>query len=157
MDLRRRNFLQAGAVLSFAVMSGVLTLEEARAAETQWNKELFEATDNEGVFKALGASSPEKSDKVKLVAPDIAENGAVVPIALSSDMENHQGEDGQDVGYFRLGQGWRQILFGAERSQGDAGRLRRLITVGFQFFRTLNGSGKWQRDQCVFARKKRTG
>lgn len=88
MDIRRRNFLQAGAVLSFAVMTGVLTTQEAFAAEAQWNKELFEATDNEGVFKALGASAPENSEKVKLVAPDIAENGAVVPIALSADLEN---------------------------------------------------------------------
>jgi len=88
MNLKRRNFLQIGAVLSFAVMTGVLTPEEAMAAETQWNKELFEATDNEGVFKALGAKSPEKSDKVKLVAPDIAENGAVVPVSLSTDLEN---------------------------------------------------------------------
>lgn len=88
MDIRRRNFLQAGAVLSFAVMTGVLTPQEAFAAEAQWNKELFEATDNEGVFKALGANTPENSEKVKLVAPDIAENGAVVPIALSTDLEN---------------------------------------------------------------------
>lgn len=88
MNLKRRNFLQIGAVLSFAVMTGVLTAQEAMAAETQWNKELFEATDNEGVFKALGAKGPEKSDKVKLVAPDIAENGAVVPVSLSTDLEN---------------------------------------------------------------------
>jgi len=88
MDIRRRNFLQVGAVLSFAVMTGVLTTQEAFAAEAQWNKALFEATDNEGVFKVLGASTPENSEKVKLVTPDIAENGAVVPIALSADLEN---------------------------------------------------------------------
>ena len=88
MDIKRRKFLQVSAMLSFAVGAGILTAEEARAAEAQWNKELFEATDNEGVFKVLGAKDPEKSDKVKLVTPDIAENGAVVPISLSTDLEN---------------------------------------------------------------------
>ena len=40
---------------------------------------------------SLGASDHSPSDAVKLKAPDIAENGAVVPITVSSTLDNVEG------------------------------------------------------------------
>ena len=59
---------------------GQLTDEEVSA----WNKAAFDAKAVDDVLKALGAAKPVESKDVTLGAPDIAENGAVVPISASS-------------------------------------------------------------------------
>ena len=40
------------------------------------------------VLKALGASAPAESKDVTLTAPDIAENGAVVPLGAATTLPN---------------------------------------------------------------------
>jgi len=42
------------------------------------------------VFKILSSGSPEKSAAVTLNAPDIAENGAVVPVGISTTLKVEQ-------------------------------------------------------------------
>ena len=42
------------------------------------------------VFKILGAGSPDKSGAVTLNAPDIAENGAVVPVGITTTLKAEQ-------------------------------------------------------------------
>ena len=80
MNSKRRKVLQFTALVSFMAGSGLLS--EADAAE--WNKAAFAAKSMDDVMKALGGGSPEKSDAVTLKAPDIAENGAVVPVGITS-------------------------------------------------------------------------
>jgi len=48
-------------------------------------------TIEEGLKALYGSDSAESSDAVRLKAPDIAENGAVVPISVSSDIEGVTG------------------------------------------------------------------
>lgn len=86
MNQQRRDVLRMSAVLSLAVAAGVLRPEEARAAQEQWDKKAFGGHSVDDVIKAYGGSDASASDKVKLVAPDIAENGAVVPVAASSSL-----------------------------------------------------------------------
>jgi sulfur-oxidizing protein SoxY len=53
-----------------------------------WPKSAFESDSTDGVMKALyGATSATPSDAVVLTAPDIAENGAVVPITVSTTLD----------------------------------------------------------------------
>jgi len=52
-------------------------------ATTAWNAVAFEAKSVADVMNALGAAMPVASAEVALTAPDIAENGAVVPVAVS--------------------------------------------------------------------------
>ncbi len=57
-------------------------------AFAQWMEAAFKADSYSGALSAIGADGTTLSDKVKLKAPEIAENGAVVPIQVSSTLEN---------------------------------------------------------------------
>ncbi|NYT66321.1 thiosulfate oxidation carrier protein SoxY [Alcaligenaceae bacterium] len=86
MNQQRRSVLKLGTVLGLAVSAGIMLPEQALAVQQEWDKALFSATDIDGVLKELGASKPADSDKISLNAPDIAENGAVVPVGVVSDL-----------------------------------------------------------------------
>ena len=51
-----------------------------------FNKTAFEAKSVADAVKAYGAGAPTESKDVTLTAPDIAENGAVVPMAVASGL-----------------------------------------------------------------------
>ncbi len=88
MNLLRRKFLKTASFVGAAVTVGgaVLTPQRALAA---YNKAAFEAREVDGALAAsLGSSQHSASDAVTLKAPDIAENGAVVPITVSASMGN---------------------------------------------------------------------
>ncbi|TEA77131.1 thiosulfate oxidation carrier protein SoxY [Allopusillimonas ginsengisoli] len=88
MNKQRRNVLKLGTVLSLAVTAGILRPEQAWAVQQEWNEGAFSATSVDDVIKAFGGDQAAESDKIKLVAPDIAENGAVVPVGVTSDLPN---------------------------------------------------------------------
>lgn len=74
-------------VLRFAGGTGALALSGALAsgsAWSAWNQQAFESKAFADAMKALGASGPAESRDIVITAPDIAENGAVVPVAVSS-------------------------------------------------------------------------
>ncbi|MDB4409546.1 thiosulfate oxidation carrier protein SoxY [Gammaproteobacteria bacterium] len=87
-SIKRRIFLKgtlATGAVGMAVSTGLLTPRVSLAA---WSKAAFEATDVAGGATALyGSSSMDKSDKIKIKAPDIAENGAVVPVSVTTGIE----------------------------------------------------------------------
>lgn len=79
-----KGTLAAGAT-GLAISAGLLTPKTVLAA---WPKAAFEAKETNAALEAsLGSSALEASDKVKLKAPDIAENGAVVPVTVSTDLK----------------------------------------------------------------------
>ena len=80
MNEQRRSLLKYSAV--FGLMASVGLITEAQAAE--WNKAAFDGKSLDQVFKALDAGNPQASPEVVMTAPDIAENGAVVPVNVSS-------------------------------------------------------------------------
>jgi sulfur-oxidizing protein SoxY len=51
-----------------------------------WNKAAFDAKSMAELMKALGVSGPVESKDVSLTAPDIAENGAVVPLGVATSL-----------------------------------------------------------------------
>ncbi len=75
----RREVLKQGGLLALLVACGALTAEQARAAEAPG----FEAKTLDDALKALGGK-PADSKDVTITSPDIAENGAVVPVAVTS-------------------------------------------------------------------------
>lgn len=80
--MKRRNFLQAA--VAFAV--SMATLPSMLWARP---KEAFAATSPSDVVTNLyPGKTVTVSDKIKLKAPAIAENGAVVPITVSTDLAN---------------------------------------------------------------------
>lgn len=82
INLERRGALTHGATVA-ALLIGLGWMPSARA-QTAFNRAAFEAKSMADVLKALGASAPVESKEVTLTAPDIAENGAVVPVAAAT-------------------------------------------------------------------------
>ncbi len=86
MNNQRRNVLKAGsgaALLSTLAAAGLITPGMALA---DWNKAAFDAKSMADTLKALGVGSPVDSKDVQVTGPDIAENGAVVPVAFASTL-----------------------------------------------------------------------
>lgn len=86
MNSQRREALKSGGALGLfgvLVAAGLITPEVAQAA---WDKAAFDAKTMDDALKALGAGKPADSKDVQINAPDIAENGAVVPVAVKSTL-----------------------------------------------------------------------
>jgi sulfur-oxidizing protein SoxY len=86
-SMKRRIFLKgslATGAAGMAISAGLLTPRMVLAA---WPKSAFEAkTVDDAVNGLYGSSTLSGSDKIKIKAPDIAENGAVVPISITTDI-----------------------------------------------------------------------
>jgi sulfur-oxidizing protein SoxY len=82
----RRDVLKSGGGMTLlALLSAAGWLEPGDAAAQAWNKGAFEAKSMDETMKALGSGAPAQSKDIAFVAtPDIAENGAVVPIGITS-------------------------------------------------------------------------
>jgi sulfur-oxidizing protein SoxY len=86
MNMQRREALKAGGGLGlFGLLAaaGLITPSQARA---EWNKSAFDAKTIEETLKALGATGAQNSTDIQITAPDIAENGAVVPLVVTSTL-----------------------------------------------------------------------
>ena len=85
-SMTRRLVLQgAGAVALFGL--GNLPFAPAlAAANDKYPEDAFKQKSDADAIKALYGKTAEASDKVKLDAPEIAENGAVVPIAVTTTL-----------------------------------------------------------------------
>ena len=77
----RRQMMQRSAAVA-AALGGLGLLPQA--AQAAWSSAAFEAKSMADVLKALGASAPTASTAVTITGPDIAENGAVVPVGCAS-------------------------------------------------------------------------
>jgi len=58
------------------------------AANDQYPEDAFRQKGEADAIKALYGKTAEASDKVKLDAPEIAENGAVVPVSVTTTLDN---------------------------------------------------------------------
>lgn len=88
MNDQRRNVLKAGSgatLLGILAAAGIITPGMALA---DWNKAAFDAKSMADTLKALGAGTPADSKDVQVTGPDIAENGAVVPVGVASTLPN---------------------------------------------------------------------
>lgn len=91
MNNLRRTFLKVSGslgALTVATASGLLKIGQAWAAP--WNKSAFESKAVADILKNLGASNLIESKDITITAPDIAENGAIVPVAVTSKIPNTQ-------------------------------------------------------------------
>lgn len=80
MNLQRRNFIRLSGGAFAAVATAALWPLRALANTLE---STFKAKNMDEVHAALGAK-PEASDLITLTTPDIAENGAVVPVSVTS-------------------------------------------------------------------------
>jgi sulfur-oxidizing protein SoxY len=90
MDATRREVLKAGSgVTLLTLLAAAGWLKPGEAAAQAWNKAAFETKNLNDTVKALGGAASAQSKDITFVAtPDIAENGAVVPIGVASAVPN---------------------------------------------------------------------
>ena len=87
-DMKRRTLLKgtlAFGALGMAFSAGLLT---PRAALAAWPKSAFDAKTVDDALNGLfGSAQLEGNDKISIKLPEIAENGAVVPVSVEVAME----------------------------------------------------------------------
>lgn len=89
MNMKRRVFLKgtlASGAVAVAVGAGLLSPRQVLAA---WPKSAFEARDVSAALNGLyGSDLAPASTDIQVDAPDIAENGAVVPVTVKTSLSN---------------------------------------------------------------------
>jgi sulfur-oxidizing protein SoxY len=86
MNGNRREMLKAGGGLTLStLLAAAGWLKPGQVWAQAWNKGAFETHSMDETLKALGGTAPAQSKDIAFFStPDIAENGAVVPIGINS-------------------------------------------------------------------------
>jgi len=85
MNMTRRSVLRAGGAAGLCVVAAsTFGIRLARAAP----RPEFDVRSLDEVVKSLGGSAASESADIHFKAPDIAENGAVVPVEIESALPN---------------------------------------------------------------------
>jgi sulfur-oxidizing protein SoxY len=84
MNQNRRELLRIATVMGLAVSAGIFKPGSAFAAD--WNASGFDAKTLADALKSIGASGAAASTDIAITGPDIAENGAVVPVSVMSKL-----------------------------------------------------------------------
>ncbi len=82
MKATRRQAIKTTGAMATLVSLGLVTQSQAQAAV---DRASFDVKTIADALKALGGT-PATSDQISVVSPDIAENGAVVPVGASSKL-----------------------------------------------------------------------
>ena len=80
MQTRREMLAQSATVAGLLASVGMLPA----TAQAAWTAAAFESKTLADAVKALGGAAPVESKDVTVTGPDIAENGAVVPVGCST-------------------------------------------------------------------------
>lgn len=154
-NMKRRVFLKgsmAASTVGIAVGAGLLTPQAVLAA---WPKAAFEAKNvNDALTSAVGSADTADSGDVKIKAPDIAENGAVVPITVSSSISGAESisllaeANGSPlVATFVMGAG-AQAFASTRIKMGKTGNVVAVVKAGGKLFKaqksvkvTIGGCG----------------
>ena len=82
MHTRREMLSRSAQVASLLAAAGMLPA----TAHAAWPQAAFEAKTMADAAKAFGGGAPVESKDVTIVGPDIAENGAVVPVGAATTL-----------------------------------------------------------------------
>jgi sulfur-oxidizing protein SoxY len=85
----RRKFLRKTSLFAAAVLAAGWSYP-VRLLAAQWNKPAFDAKLLDEALKNIGATSALESSQIELKAPEIAENGAIVPVEITSRIPGTQ-------------------------------------------------------------------
>ena len=82
MQTRREMLTTSATVASLLATAGLLP----RTAHAAWAQAAFDAKTLAEAAKALGGGAPVESKDITITGPDIAENGAVVPVGVATNL-----------------------------------------------------------------------
>ena len=77
----RKSAQLAGMLAALGMLPGL-----ANAQAAPYNSAAFDAKTMADLMKSLGAGAPVESKEVTITGPDIAENGAVVPVGAATSL-----------------------------------------------------------------------
>jgi sulfur-oxidizing protein SoxY len=86
MNELRRSALKTGSSLGVWGLFAAAGLIPPEMASAATDKKVFDAKTIDEAYSALGAGQPTASKEIMITAPDIAENGAVVPVSVVSKL-----------------------------------------------------------------------
>ena len=106
----------------------------------EWNKDAFDAKVLADAMKSLGATAVTESDQIQLKAPEIAENGAIVPVEITSKIAGTQtiyiiaDKNPQPlVAIFDIEPGLEPFI-STRIKMGESSRVRVLVKAGGRFY-----------------------
>ena len=82
MQTRREMLTTSATVASLLATAGLMPA----TAHAAWAQAAFDAKTLADAAKALGGGAPTESKDVTITGPDIAENGAVVPVGVATNL-----------------------------------------------------------------------
>lgn len=86
VDLERRKVLKVGGGMGLLALLVAIGLIRPEVAWAEWQKSAFDAKTMNEALDALGVTVPEDTAAIQLTAPEVAENGAVVPVTVESSL-----------------------------------------------------------------------
>jgi len=86
MQTRREVMARSATLAGLMAAAGLLP----QVAHAAWNEAAFGAKSVPDAVKAFGGGAPVESKDVTIIGPDIAENGAVVPVGAASNLPGVQ-------------------------------------------------------------------
>jgi sulfur-oxidizing protein SoxY len=139
--MSRRKVLRAlalGSAQAVALAAGWLRPAYLLAAE--WNKAAFDAKALADALKNIGASTAADSDRIQLKAPEIAENGAIVPVEITSKIPGTQtiyviaDKNPQPlVAIFDISPGLEPFI-STRIKMGESSKVRVVVKAGGKFY-----------------------
>jgi len=134
MNVLRRNILKgATAAGTLAMAAGLFGSGNAFAA---YNSAAFSAKTVADALKGMGAGAPADSKDITIKAPDIAENGAVVPVEITSNIAGTtaiaiMAEKNANplVANFKLSNG-AEAFVSTRIKMGQTAMVRAIVTAG---------------------------
>ncbi len=135
--VKRRSFLRTCIGGASAIALGWLSPLLAFAG---WNRAAFEAGNIEGAIRHAGVADAVPSDDIEIKAPEIAENGAQVPIEIRSHIPDSDqilvfsDKNVQPyVGLFEFKNGAEPFI-STRIKMGDTSTLRAVVRAGGKYY-----------------------
>ncbi len=88
LSATRRLILQGAGAVALIGLGNLMPMPALAAVNDKYPDDAFKQKSDRDAIQALYGKAAESSEKVKLDAPEIAENGAVVPISVTTTLEN---------------------------------------------------------------------
>jgi sulfur-oxidizing protein SoxY len=134
----RRSVLRAVTAVVAAAM-----LRPLQLLAGPWNKAAFDARAVAEALNGIGATATEASNQIVLKAPEIAENGAIVPLEIASEIPGTQAiyilvdKNPQPLtAVFEFANG-AEAFVATRIKMAESSRVRILARAGGKFYATM--------------------
>ena len=141
INRERRKALKTGCGLGLLGIFAAIGLGRSGAAWAERNVRAFEAKAMDEALDALGAIIPENNAAIQITAPETAENGAFVPITITSDLPRTEEifilvdkNPTMLVAHFNLPEGTEGAIT-TRIKMGQTASIIALVKTGGKFYR----------------------